>query len=198
MSDDPNTAARRAAVAETIARIRGHLDAHVDVEALEAAKAELLALCERRDLFDFDAFPLPQDGSNEITYLIHCEPDGRYALYVNSGMPAQTYRPHNHGGAWAIIAGVEGEEDHDLYTETGDPAAPLRKSATLPVAPGKAVSMLPDGIHAIRASGGDPLLHLHLYAYPFESQGDRTEWDPDTHAPVTFKLEDVGILIDAR
>lgn len=195
---EARTETRRRAVAECIARIRAHLDPGVDVAALEAAKTDLLDLCAREDLFDFEAFPLPKDGVDEITYLIHCEPDQRYALYVNAGMPAQTYRPHNHGGAWAIIGGVTGEEDHDLYMETGDPAAPLRKSATLPVAPGKAVSMLPDGIHAIRASGDAPLLHLHLYAYPFEAQGARTEWDPETHAPVTFTLENLGVLVDAR
>lgn len=198
MTEHDKTTARRDAVAQTIARIRGHLDTALDIGALEAAKAELLRLCERGELFDFGAFPLPEDGANEITYFIHCEPDGRYALYVNSGMPTQTYRPHNHGGAWAIIAGVTGEEDHDLYVETGDPATPLRKSATLPVAPGKAVSLLPDGIHAIRAKGGEPLLHLHLYAYPFEAQGERTEWDPDTHSPVTFKMKDLGVMVDAR
>ena len=55
----------------------------------------------------------------ECSYLLHEAPDGGYALYVNSGAPHQYYAPHDHGTAWAIIAGVRGRERHQLYLRRG-------------------------------------------------------------------------------
>lgn len=189
---------RDAAIAETIGKIRTLLDDGVDVPKIDAAKAELIALCARDDLFTFDAYPLPAPDSHERTYLIHCDADDRYALYVNAGTPGQTYRPHNHGVSWAIVAGVRGEETHHLYEETGDPTAPIDRKASLTVAPGKAVSLLPGGIHAIAAEGEEPLLHLHLYGTRLEEQGTRTEYDEATGETFSFKLEALGDIIDMR
>lgn len=189
---------RETAIAETIDEIRLLTGGMIDVGRLEQAKTVLLSLCARTDLFNFDAFPLPDPGLHERTYMVHCDDDGGYALYVNAGTPGQSYRPHNHGGAWAIVGGVHGEETHRMFEETGDPNSPISHKATLTVAPGKAVSLLPEGIHAIAAEGRDPLLHLHLYATRFENQGARTEYDEVTGETFSFKLEALGEIIDAR
>lgn len=83
------------------------MDSEVAVASLETAKAALLQLCIRTDLFNFEEFPLPEEGV-ERTCLIHEDAEGRYALYVNCGLPGQASHPHNHGGSWAIVAGVIG------------------------------------------------------------------------------------------
>ena len=83
------------------------MEARVSVQNLEQGKARLIALAARDDLFTFSEFPLPEDDSMECSYLIHEYEDGCYSLYVNSGAAHQHYAPHDHGDAWAIIAGVQ-------------------------------------------------------------------------------------------
>ena len=43
-----------------------------------------------------------------------------------------------------------------------------------------------------------PLLHLHLYAKGFEYQGERNEYNLETGEVKCFKLEEVGLIEDAR
>ena len=120
---------------------------------------------------------------------------------MNSGKPGQSSPPHNHGGTWAIVAAVEGEETHRLYVdesqETESDIASIRQVTELIVKPGEAVSMMPDGIHSIHA-GDNPLLHLHLYGKRFSSQSQRNEYDLDSGTVRRFVLEDLGYIEDAR
>ncbi len=177
------------------------METEVSVVSLEAAKAVFLELCTHTDLFNFEEFPLPDEGV-ERTSLIHEDDDGRYALYVNCGLPGQATRPHNHGGSWAMVAGVIGEEHHRLYERTDDGSIPghaeLKLKGELEVRPGTAVSMLPDGIHSIHALSDQPLLHLHLYGWGFPKQGEREEFDLGSGQVHRFRLEDMGFLEDAR
>lgn len=201
MSEDQRTDERNQAVAEAMGRIRHVMDAGPTLENLEAGKAHLIALAQRRDLFDFDAFPLPDDDAMECSYLIHECDDGSYALYVNSGAAHQYYAPHDHGTAWAIIAGVQGRERHQLYLrradgETGD--GPLVKKGEVIVAAGEAVTMQPDGIHEVNAMDGEPLLHLHLYAKNFVLQGERWKYDLEKGQAEPFLLDELGSIDDAR
>jgi predicted metal-dependent enzyme (double-stranded beta helix superfamily) len=193
--DDRN---RNAAISETLSEIRDILSGGVTVDRLDRAKSALLRLCGRTDLFNFDIYPLPSDGGIESTYFIHCDPDGTNALYVSCARPGMSYRPHNHGGSWAIIGGVQGRESHRMFTETGDAAAPIDQRATLMVHPGHAVSMMPDGIHAIAVEGDEPILNLHLYGSRFENQQERSEFDEATGERFVFRLENVGEIVDCR
>jgi len=192
------TADGKAAISAAIDKIRAVLETRIDVPALEEAKEHLIALCERSDIFSFDAFPLPDDDRAEISYLVHADPDDGYALYVNSGKPSQYYRPHNHGGAWAIVGGVKGREHHRMFQETGRDGDPIELKAKLTVEPGTAVSLLPDGIHSISAADDQPLLHLHLYQTMFENMQTRKEFDEETGEVFTFQMENFGTIIDMR
>lgn len=200
----PVKAERDQAIRQTINQIRPALAEGISVETLEIAKTRLMLLCARADLFPRSDFPLPAGDASERTFLVHEDEDGRFALYVNSGTKGQTYRPHDHGGAWAIVAAISGEERHRLYVreahEDGDVEGTARLSlrAEIDVRPGAAVSMLPEGIHSIHALGEEPLLHLHLYGKRFSDQGTRTEYDPDTGQMHSFKLEDTFFIEDAR
>ena len=188
--------ARAEAINATIARVREHLSDSVDVESINLAKDELLKLCSQPHLFPRSDFPVPDEEQVERFFLIHEEDNGEYALYVNSAIPTQSYRPHNHGGSWAIIAGIEGEENHGLYKEVADGSAELTNEIL--VKPGTAVSMLEDGIHSIHAQGDAPLLHLHFYGKSFENQGERTEYDLEKGVSVKMKLADLDYIEDAR
>lgn len=193
---------RRALLIEqAMSEIASVMDQGPHLENLEVAKGHLIALAGHEDLFTFEDFPLPKDDAMECSYLIHEAPDGRYALYVNSGAPHQYYAPHDHGDAWAIIAGVRGRERHQLYLrrasdEPGD--GPLVKKGELVVAAGEAVTMQPDGIHEVNALDGRPLLHLHLYAKNFVLQGERWKYDLDRGEAERFSLDELGSITDAR
>ncbi len=193
--------ARRQAVQGAIGQIKDIMAAGVTVETLEAAKAVLMALCDKAALFPRDDFPLPGDGETERTFLIHEDADGGFALYVNSGLPGQTARPHDHGGSWAIVAAIDGKERHRLYLEdkegAGSGAENLRQMAEIVVRPGTAVSLLPEGIHSIHAEN-TPLLHLHLYGKGFPHQEERREFDLESGTVHRFKLEDMAFIEDAR
>ena len=193
---------RDAAVAACIGGIRDIFSAGVTVETMNQAKASLMALCARQELFPRSDFPLPDEGETERTFLIGRDDDGGYALYVNSGRPGQSYRPHDHGGSWAIVAAVSGAERHGLYRRTDDgsslEAAQVEQVGTIDVQPGTAVSMLPDGIHSIEALGDEPLLHLHLYGRAFEHQSERFEFEPSESRGYQFQLENFGHIEDAR
>lgn len=189
---------RDRAIRDCISEIKKALRMGVTIPALEAAKAQLMALCGRRELFPRSDFPVPDEEEIERTSLIYQDDDGSYALYVNSSRPGQSSRPHDHGGSWALVAAVEGEETHRLYVHDGSDIGGLRQATELTVRPGTAVSLMPDGIHAIEAESNEPLLHLHLYGQGFAHQGERREFDPETGQVHRFRLEDLGFIEDAR
>lgn len=189
---------RDAAIRDCITKIKEVFGAGVTVSALEEAKKHLMALCEQRSLFPRSDFPVPDEVEVERTSLIYQDDDGSYALYVNSSRPGQSSWPHDHGGSWALVAAVEGEETHRLYVHDGSDVGGLRQAAELTVQPGTAVSLMPDGIHAIEAESSEPLLHLHLYGQGFPQQGERREFDPETGKVHRFHLEDLGFIEDAR
>ncbi|MBT7615184.1 MAG: cysteine dioxygenase family protein, partial [Rhodospirillaceae bacterium] len=170
MSAASRTDERNKLVGMAMGDIRAAMDGGPSMENLAVGKAALIKLAMHKDLFSFEDFPLPNDDAMECSYLIHEDDDGEYALYINSGAPHQYYAPHDHGTAWAIIAGVQGRERHKLYLRRGpdDPGeGPIRKMGEVIVASGEAATMQPDGIHEVNAMDGKPLLHLHLYARNF-------------------------------
>jgi len=192
---------RNQAVRATISEIKDIMEGGVTVDQLEAAKTALMSLGAKTDLFTLEDFPGPSGDETERTFLIYQDETGEFALYVNSGGPNQSAPPHDHGGSWAIIAAVFGEETHRLYVDdaaqTGSEAPALRQAAEIMVKPGTAVSMLPDGIHSIHGAS-DNLMHLHLYGLNFESQSERRTYDLERGTVRRFVLEDVGFIEDAR
>ena len=202
MTDQKSTrqSTRNRAVTDAMGDIRAVMENGPTLENLARAKARLIALAAQEDLFTFEDFPLPQDDAMECSYLLHEYEDGSYALYVNAGAPHQYYAPHDHGDAWAIIAGVRGRERHQLYLRRpeGEPGSILIKKGEIIVAAGEACTMQPDGIHEVNAMDGEPLLHLHLYAKTFVEQGERWKYDLKACAAERFYLEELGSIADGR
>lgn len=188
---------RRQAVAETADRIAALIGDAPSIARLEQAKPLLKALAARKELFPECDFPLPEGDITDRTYLIYDNADGA-ALYAIAAVPGMTYRPHDHGGSWAMIAAVQGQERHELYqVDPAAPASPILMD-TLTCEPGTAVSMLPEGIHAIEGVGTEPLLHLHFYGKRFEDQGARTEYDLENGKTDVFRMEAFGFIEDKR
>ncbi len=193
---------RRQAIEKSIYKIQQVFASGVDIPNLEQAKEILSNLASRVELFPRSDFPMPDKGQIERTFLIYQEENGDYGLYVNSSLPGQQSRPHDHGGSWAIVVAVEGEELHKVYkTTTGQSDAdsmPIKQAGELTVKPGSAISMMPDGIHSIHAVSDKPLLHLHLYGKSFPCQGQRKEYDLKTGEVRKFILDDIGFIEDVR
>lgn len=193
---------RKQQIASSINKIRHIFRASIDIHSLEKAKQVMLSLSSRNDLFNWAEFPPPEGDDIFRTFLVHQDEDGGYALYVNSSLPGQQSPPHDHGGSWAIVAAVEGEELHRVYLrnpDINDSDTPLvSQVGEILVKPGQAISMLPEGIHSIEMLTDEPLLHLHLYARGFEFQGERNEYDLANNEVKRFKLEEVGVIEDVR
>lgn len=195
-------AARTHAISETLDKIRTEMAEGATDEALSNARAHLIALASQVELFPRSDFPLPEEGKNERTFLIQEDPDGAYALYVNSGLQGQTTRPHDHGEAWAIVVAVEGEERHRVYRRVDDGSVEGKGSVEvideIDVRPGEGISLPESGIHSIHALGEEPLLHLHLYGQSFANQSTRTEYDLENGTTHAYKLKRLDFIEDAR
>lgn len=193
---------RNEAIGKAISDIKQLLSKEVSVETLNAAKIVLLALAERKELFPRSDFPIPSEEQVYRTFLVHEDSDGTYALYVNSSLPEQSSRPHDHSGSWAIIVAVEGEETHQVYKTPDNPRSSgeynIKLAGKIVVKPGTAISLMPEGIHSIHAESEEPLLHLHLYGLAFQRQNNRKEYDLAENTVREFVLEDLGFIEDAR
>lgn len=193
---------RTSEIEAAIEDVRQILAPGVTGESLAEAKSRMVRLASRTALFPRSDFPLPEDGKVDRLFRLRQDSNGSFALYVNSGVSGQTTRPHDHGGSWAIIVGVEGREEHRLYRRTDSGDGPPGVGAVevvevVEVAPGNGVAMGPDGIHSIHANSPDPLMHLHLYGDSFEQQLARKEYNTDTGTYDAFQIGDYGFIEDA-
>ena len=177
-------AARTAAVSATMDRIRGIEREHgVTRPALDAIKAEMLALAEQEPLFPSAEFPPPPAGqTGSKRYLLQEDPDGRFAIYMLALNPGNSTKPHDHT-TWAVVTAVEGEELNRVYRRTDDGAAPGRAALVLErevlVRPGTGIALMPEDIHSIHTDGTRPTRHLHVYGLALERLTERQGFDPD-------------------
>jgi predicted metal-dependent enzyme (double-stranded beta helix superfamily) len=149
----------------------------VDRAALEEIVALLEGLAERRDLFNFDAFPAPVPGQGSTAFRYRLNDDGDTpTLYLNSLLPGKSTIPHNHE-TWAIISAVEGQEINYVYRRDDEGREPgyttLHLEKEVVVQPGTSIAFLGEDVHGIRVAGERPTLHFHLYGLPLESLNGR-------------------------
>ncbi len=74
-----------------------------DLKHLVEAERLLGELSQRADLFPVADFALPAGDETDRTYLVHEHENGTYALYVCTSVTGMDYRPHDHGGSWAVM-----------------------------------------------------------------------------------------------
>jgi predicted metal-dependent enzyme (double-stranded beta helix superfamily) len=185
------TAARTAAVAATIDRIRA-IEAKEGVTrpALHKIRAELLTLAAQEHLFPSSQFPPPPNGEKGSNrYLLQEDPGNRFALYMNALNPGNSTKPHDHT-TWAVVVAVDGQELNKVYERADDGSDPekceLRLREEIMVEPGRGICLMPEDIHSIHTTGSVPTRHLHMYGLALEKLDNRKGYDPETGAVVPY------------
>lgn len=188
MNAPETKAARAAAVAATIDRIRGIERAQgVTRPALDAIKAELLALASQEHLFPSSEFPPPPNGEKGAQrYLLQEDADNRFALYMNALNPGNETKPHDHT-TWAVVVAVDGQELNKVYRRTDDRSAADRADIVVDhevmVEPGRGIALMPEDIHSIHTTGAVPTRHLHMYGLALEVLDNRMAYDQGQIVP---------------
>ncbi|WP_207539939.1 cysteine dioxygenase family protein [Sabulicella rubraurantiaca] len=178
-------AARSAAVAATVARIRD-IEGRMGVTrpALEAIREELLALAAQEHLFPSNEFPPPPNGEKGSNrYLLREEDNNRFALYLNALNPGNETKPHDHT-TWAVVVAVDGQELNKVYERLDDGSDPerceMRVKEEVMVEPGSGICLMPEDIHSIHTTGTRPTRHLHMYGLALEKLDGRRAFDDKT------------------
>ena len=186
-------------IVATIAGIKAILAGSTDIEYLNKAKALLMDLSDRCDLFLHADFPIPDAGHGYRVFRLYQEDGGEFALYLVTVAKGATDAPHDHGTSWAIVSAIDGQEQHHLYKRIDDGKTPgtsqLEYAGELMVERGSALSMQVSDIHSIKGVGAAPCRHLHLYGYGFEHQKDRKEFDLKQGTYI-HSHDDVGFIED--
>lgn len=183
--------ARAAAVANAVGRIRDIEAAKgVTRPALEAIREELMLLARQEHLFPSAEFQPPPGGEKgSKRYLLHEDPNNRFALYLNALNPGNETRPHDHT-TWAVVVAVEGQELNRVYERTDDGADPercaIRLREEVMVEPGRGICLMPDDIHSIHTAGTVPTRHLHMYGLALERLDDRKAYDMESGQVIPY------------
>ncbi|MFL1461525.1 cysteine dioxygenase [Roseococcus sp. DSY-14] len=183
-------AARAAAVAAAVGRVRA-IEERMGVtrEALDAIRAELLALAAQEHLFPLAEFPPPPNGEKGSNrYLLREEEGNRFALYLNALNPGNSTKPHDHT-TWAVVVAVDGQELNKVYDRLDDGSDParceMRVREEVMVEPGRGICLMPEDIHSIHTTGERPTRHLHMYGLALEKLDGRRAFD-DATGEVSF------------
>lgn len=184
MNETDVTAARAAAVAATVERIRA-IEARDGVTraGLDAIMAELHRLAAQEHLFPSAEFQPPPEGEKgSRRYLLQEDPGGRFALYLNALNPGNETKPHDHT-TWAVVVAVDGEELNKVYAKRDGGLDLVREVV---VKPGTGIALMPEDIHSIHTQGDRPTRHLHMYGLALEKLDNRMAYDPATGAAVPY------------
>lgn len=159
---------RGEAVRATLDRIRaaGIHEGENTPEQIEAAKAALVDLAGRVELFPEEQFPFLYERRSGF-YRLSEDADHRNALYVQVSRNGIGNQPHRHPH-WAIIVGIQGNELNRLYRRVDDESVPFRGKlesiGDVAVEPGVALYIPEERYHTIEIAGEQPGIHLHFYA----------------------------------
>ena len=180
MTESASVAERRAsAVADAMSKIRRIEEEHgIDRNSLQRIREVLLALAEKRELFSESDFP--SATGDPLLYLLSEDDDHRFALYLSSGLPGRSSPPHNHT-TWAVIVGIDGEEENRIYDRLDDGSVPGKGNVAVRekfiVREGSGICFLPDDIHSIHVVSDVPTRNFHMYGSSIEHLPNRIEFD---------------------
>ena len=173
---------RNTMIGKTIDRIRAiEHEQGVTREALQAIKTVMLELAAHKELFPEEDFPVEPDANGAFPiYRLAEDADHRFAMYMSTSIGAKDVPPHNHT-TWAVIAGVQGEEENRFYERVGDFSVPgkgeVRQIGGETVRPGVGVCLMPDDIHSIHPRNERPGLHLHMYGRALDHLPNRVTFN---------------------
>ena len=172
---------RNTAVGHAMSKIRDIEKANgVNRDSLKEIREVLLGLAAKRELFPQADFP--SASGDPLLYLLSEDEDHRFALYLSTGLPGRSSPPHNHT-TWAVIAGIEGEEQNRLYERVDDGSEPgrgeVRMRDEFVVRQGTGICFMPDDIHSIHVVSDVPTRNFHMYGRSLELLPERIQFDTD-------------------
>ncbi len=168
-------AKRKAAVSDTIARIRDlEVRQGIQPETLTLIRDELLTLAAREEMFSESDYP--SAVGKALNYVLSEDLDHRYALYLSTGRPGRGTPPHNHT-TWAVIVGIDGYEENRIYERLDEASVEGRGEVRVRdkflVEKGTGIGFMPEDIHSIHVSGDVPTRNFHLYGLSIEHLPNR-------------------------
>ena len=166
---------RKERIARSMTRIRDLAGKEApNYETLGKIKGELIELAREKDLFSIEDFPPPDAGGkrSNCLYRLSEDEDHRFALYANAAQGTVNAPPHDHT-TWAVIVGITGEEENRFYKKREDGVEIFDKNV---VQEGAGVTLMPDDIHSIHITEGEPVLNFHMYGLALEQLPGRNYW----------------------
>lgn len=116
--------------------------------------------------------------------VLHEEPDHGFWLVAVAWLPHRGAPPHNHG-TWAVVAGVDGEEQNVLWRRRG---GRLERQGEELLGPGQVTGFTGSAIHSVRNETERTTLSLHVYGRNLNF-AERSQFDTDTGVEKPFKLQ---------
>ncbi len=119
--------------------------------------------------------------------------DDGLLIVLGAWQPGHGVPPHDHG-TWAVVVGLEGNEQNTLWRRLDDGARPgyaeIEKVETKLVSPSEVLTMKSDGIHSVANRGEEVSYTLHVYGRNLEATG-RRQYDPEAKSvqSVAYDLE---------
>ncbi len=166
---------RQSRIKESVDRIRELAGSgEPDKALLLIIEGELKELATEKELFSLADFPPPKDDSKRrnCLYRLSEDDDHRFALYANVASGTVDAPPHDHT-TWAVIVGIQGREENRFYQKTEDGVAVTGNQV---VEAGTGVTLLPDDIHSIHITPGEPVINFHMYGLALEQLPGRNYW----------------------
>lgn len=181
---------REELVARVIERIRHIEHTHgVTRESLALMGETLQDLSGQPQLFAESEFPPNEVPNSNHMYTLSVDADRRFALYLDCSSTGTETPPHNHT-TWAVIAGMQGEEENRFYesieAKPGDERGALRPAGSVTVKAGTVVCLLPDDFHSIHVPAGQVNMNLHLYGRSLDTLDERVMFDTETQSYAHF------------
>ncbi|MDG2277404.1 MAG: cysteine dioxygenase family protein [Pseudomonadales bacterium] len=174
-------AARKALITSSMDEIKSLIKrAGVTRASLDHVKQVVMTMTKETEMFGHDEFPSPTPDEVAKVYLITDDQSGDFSLYLISAQPLGPSPVHDHG-TFAVIAGLQGNEENTLYKrldDQSDPAkAQVEEDYKVTLSKGDAIAFMPEDIHRIQVTSEIPTRHFHLYGKGFEQQTDRLEFN---------------------
>ena len=130
-------------------------------------------------------------------HMLHEEPNHDLAVFLVSWLPNRGTPPHDHK-TWAVVVGMEGEEQEISYDRLDDGATPgfadLRRGGEQVMTAGDIARCYPEHIHRVWNVGKNVSMSLHSYGRHINYTG-RSEFDVERKRERPFV---VRIAVDER
>jgi len=152
----------------------------VNRDALEEVKDIVASMTSKIEMFGDAEFPTPKPEEVAKIYLLSDEEGGDFSLYLISVLPVGPSPIHDHG-TFAVIAGLDGDEENTVYIRLDDGSedgkASLEVDRKVILKSGDAIAFMPEDVHRICVVSEAPTRHFHLYGKGFEQQTNRQEFN---------------------